>query len=118
MRVLVTATNPDATIVETSAPTAPVLAAGPLNQTPPTVSGTAQRGLTLTGTSGTWSGIGNTISYQWQSSADGTTWTNLTGATGTTYVLAGADVGRYLRLLVTVTNPTPPPARSARRPSR
>ena len=41
VRVLVTATNPDATIVETSEPTAPVLAAGPLNQTPPTVSGTA-----------------------------------------------------------------------------
>ena len=52
VRVLVTATNPDATIVETSAPTAPVLAAGPLNETPPTVSGTVQRGLTLTGTAG------------------------------------------------------------------
>ena len=32
VRVLVIATNPDATIVETSEPTAPVLAAGPLNQ--------------------------------------------------------------------------------------
>ena len=72
VRVLVTATNPDATIVETSEPTTPVLAAGPLNQTPPTVSGTAQRGLTLTGTPGTWSGIGNSTGYQWQSSADGT----------------------------------------------
>ena len=40
----------------------------------------AQRGLTLTGTAGTWSGIGNTYSYQWQSSPDGTTWTDLAGA--------------------------------------
>ena len=37
VRVVVTATNPDATIVEASEPTTPVLAAGPLNQTPPTV---------------------------------------------------------------------------------
>ena len=116
MRVLVTATNPDASIVEASAPTMPVLAAGPLNETPPTVSGTAQRGLTLTGTAGTWSGIGNAISYQWQSSSDGTTWTNIAGATAPTYALGGPAVGSYLRLLVTVPTPTPPPRPPAPRP--
>ena len=105
VRVLVTATNPDATIVETSAPTEPVLAAGPLNETPPTVSGTAQRGLTLTGSPGTWSGIGNAYAYQWQSSLDGTTWTNIAGATNSNYVIGGPAVGSYVRLLVTVTNP-------------
>ena len=62
VRVVVTATNPDGTIVEASEPTTPVLAAGPLNQTPPTVTGSAQRGLTLTGTAGTWGGFGNSIS--------------------------------------------------------
>jgi hypothetical protein len=105
VRVLVTASNPDATIVETSEPTAPVLAAGPLNQAPPTVSGTVQRGLTLTGVSGSWSGIGNTIGYQWESSPDGTTWTKIAGATSSSYALAAGDVGSYVRLLVTVTNP-------------
>ena len=106
VRVLVTATNPDATIVETSEPTAPVLAAGPLNQAPPTVSGTAQRGLTLTGTAGSWSGIGNAIGYQWQSSPDGTHLDARSPARrAPTYALAVGDVGRYLRLLVTVTNP-------------
>ena len=105
VRVVVTATNPDGTIVEASEPTTPVLAAGPVNQTPPTVSGSAQRGLTLTGTAGTWGGFGNSISYQWQSSADGTIWTTIAGATSATYTSVVGDIGRHLRLLVIVTNP-------------
>jgi hypothetical protein len=105
VRVLVTATNPDATIVEASEPTTPVLPAGPLNQSPPTVSGTVQRGLALTGNAGSWAGSGNSTSYQWQSSADGGTWTSIAGATGSTYALGVGDVGTHLRLLVTVTNP-------------
>ncbi len=105
VRVLVTATNPDASIFEASEPTTPVLAAGPLNQSSPTVSGTAQRGLTLTSSPGSWSGIGNATTYQWQSSPDGTTWTNIAGATGSTYTLVAGDIGSHVRLLVTVTNP-------------
>ena len=105
VRVVVTASNPDATIMEASEPTTPVLAAGPLNLTPPTVTGSVQRGLTLTGTAGTWSGFGNSIAYQWQSSADGTIWTTISGATSATYAIAVGDVGRHLRLLVIVTNP-------------
>ncbi|MBE2315655.1 S8 family serine peptidase [Solirubrobacter sp. CPCC 204708] len=104
VRVLVTASNPDGVIVEASDPTPPVLAAGPLNQTPPALTGTAQRGLTLTGTTGTWSGTGNGYSYQWQSSADGTTWTDVPNAKATTYTLVTGDVGRFLRLQVTATN--------------
>ena len=61
VRVLVTASNPDATIVEASDPTPAIMPAGPLNQGVPVVSGTAQRGVTLTGTPGTWSGTGNTL---------------------------------------------------------
>src|SRR3954447_21515942 len=105
VRVLVTASNPDATIVEASEPTTPVLAAGPVNQAAPTVTGRAQRGLTLTGTSGSWSGLGNVTSYAWQSSPDGVTWAPVAGATTSTYTLAVGDVGRFLRLVVTVTNP-------------
>jgi subtilisin family serine protease len=105
VRIVVTATNPDATIMEGSAPTAPVLAAGPVNQTPPTVTGTAQRGLTLTGSPGAWSGLGNATSYRWQSSTDGATWKDIPGATSSTYALAVGEVGSYVRLLVTVTNP-------------
>ncbi|HEX5618438.1 MAG TPA: S8 family serine peptidase, partial [Solirubrobacteraceae bacterium] len=105
VRVVVTASNPDGTIMEASDPSAPVLAAGPLNQSPPTVSGSAQRGLTLVGAEGTWTGIGNSVSYQWQSSTDGSTWTPIPGATSATYSIGAGDVGGYLRLLVTVTNP-------------
>ncbi len=94
MRVVVKATNPDATIVEASQPTTLVQDAGPLNQSAPVISGTVQRGLTLTATAGSWSGLGNTYAFQWQISADnGTTWTNVSGATTSSYLLAVGDVG-------------------------
>jgi hypothetical protein len=105
VRIVVTATNPDATIMEASEPTTPVLTAGPVNQTPPTVTGTAQRGLTLYGSPGSWGGLGNSTSYQWQSSSDGSAWQDIGGATGWNYTVGVGEVGSYLRLLVTVTNP-------------
>ena len=105
VRVLVSASNPDGTATAASSPTATIPSAPPVNSIRPTVSGTAQRGSTLTGTPGTWSGVGNSTSYQWQSSADGTTWTDISGATSATYTIAVGDAGRHLRLLVTVTNP-------------
>ena len=71
MRVVVRATNPDASIVEASQPTTLVQDAGPLNQSLPVVTGAAQRGGTLNATAGTWSGIGNTYAFQWQASSDG-----------------------------------------------
>ena len=104
VRVLVTASNPDATIVEASEPTPAIMPAGPLNQGVPVVSGTAQRGVTLTGTPGSWSGTGNSYSYQWQASADGTTWTDLAGANTTAYPLGVSVVGHSLRLRVTASN--------------
>jgi hypothetical protein len=47
-----------------------------------------------------------TLTYQWQSSTNGTTWTNITGATGTS--LSSAQMGaltatRYYQLIVTST---------------
>ena len=78
VRVVVKATNPDATILEASQPTTLVQDAGPLNQSAPVISGTVQRGATLTASAGCWSGLGNTYAFQWQISADGgTTWTNV-----------------------------------------
>ncbi len=58
----------------------------------------------LTTSRGTWGGTGNTFSYQWQRSADGTTFTNIAGATLATYTLAVADEGDWVRALVTATN--------------
>ena len=88
-----------------SAETVAIPAAPPVNSARPTVSGTAQRGATLTGAPGTWSGIGNATTYQWQASPDGNSWTAITNATAAQRTLVVADVGKYLRVLVTVNNP-------------
>jgi hypothetical protein len=67
---------------------------------PPTISGTAQVGATLTGTNGTLVGATFT-SRQWK--RDGMP---IAGATALTYVVQAADVGRIISLdvLVTLTN--------------
>ncbi len=105
VRVVITCSNPDGSLSAASAPSLAVSAAPPVNTASPTVSGTTLRGSTLTSTPGTWGGVGNGYTYQWQHSNDGTTWTNITGATGLTYALAVADEGDTVRLLVTATNP-------------
>jgi hypothetical protein len=106
LRVVITATNVDGTRSVTSAPTATVPTAAPVNTTAPTVTGTARRGFVLTASSGTWSGIGNTLAYQWQRSTDnGNTWSSIAGATSSTYALDVGDEGAIVRILVTVSNP-------------
>ena len=45
-----------------------------------------------------------TLSYQWQSSADGSTWENISGSTNTTYAPPTTDVGlTYYRCIITST---------------
>lgn len=55
--------------------------------------------LTLTGATSGASGI----TYQWQSSPDGTTWTNITGANTTTYTVNGLMTTMQYRAVVTCT---------------
>ncbi len=105
VRVVVVATNPDAAIAQASQPTATVTADLPVNTTAPALTGTAQRGSTLSASAGTWSGQGNAYSYQWQDSIDGSTWASIPGATATTYTLGVGDEGTELRAVVTATNP-------------
>jgi hypothetical protein len=70
----------------------------------PTLSGIAQVGQTLTGTTGTWTGTAPiTFTQQWQSCA-GASCSPIAGATGTTYVPVGLDVGKTLLLHVTASN--------------
>ena len=70
----------------------------------PTISGTAQVGETLTAdTSGIADedGLDNaTFSYQWLSSRD----TAIPGATGSTYTLVSADLGKIIKVKVTFTD--------------
>ena len=70
----------------------------------PTITGAAMRTSTLSASQGTWNGAGNTYAYQWQQDP-GTGFADIAGATGTTYVLGVADVGKRVRVRVTATNP-------------
>jgi hypothetical protein len=74
----------------------------------PVVTGTMTVGQTLTSTSGTWpGGTDGSYVYQWQRSADsGITWTNISGATASTYVLVAADAGYQIRSQVSLTTNT------------
>ena len=48
-------------------------------------------------------GLGE-ISYQWQSSADGATWTDMAGAVGSTIALSQAQVGQRIRVVAGYTD--------------
>jgi hypothetical protein len=77
-------------------------AGGPANTTPPTVSGTAKAGETLTASQGTWATPPTSFTYAWQRCSDaGTACANIAGATATTYVPTSADVGNTDRGVVT-----------------
>ncbi len=104
LRVAVTATNTAGTVTATSAQTVAIITT-PLNTVLPSISGTAQQGQTLTGSTGTWSGYpAATYTYQWQQcDAAGNNCTTIGGAT-TTYVPVLGDGGHTLRLAVTATN--------------
>ena len=84
---------------------------GPVTNAPatgaPTITGTAQVGQTLTAST---SGIadadgltGATFTYQWVSH-DGTTDADISGATGSSYLLVDSDVGRRIKVRVTFTD--------------
>jgi uncharacterized repeat protein (TIGR02543 family) len=92
----------NATSVSTTTP-----ATGPSNSAVPTISGTIAVARSLTSSNGTWADGGDSItySYQWESSANGLSgWSNITGATASSYTPVTADAGKYLRLTVTATN--------------
>lgn len=67
--------------------------------TPPTISGTAQVGQTLTEGHGTWTFVPSLFAYQWQDcDTAGKTCSPVKGANGQTYVVATSDVGHTLRV--------------------
>ena len=76
--------------------TGPVVLAGTVSGTTPTVTGTAKVGSTLTATAGTWGPAPVTLAYQWYRSG-----VAISGATATTYALTASDLGKAMTVKVT-----------------
>ncbi|MGY2701627.1 hypothetical protein [Nocardioides sp. HB32] len=98
----VTASNPAGPVSATSAPATVTGWSGhaPSNDVPPTITGTAAVGQTLTCNAGSWSGIPELVyTTKWQ--RDGA---DVAGATATTYPVTSADSGKALVCLVVVAN--------------
>ncbi|HUA75237.1 MAG TPA: right-handed parallel beta-helix repeat-containing protein [Solirubrobacteraceae bacterium] len=81
------------------------LPVAPVDLLPPTVSGTAIEGETLTAGHGTWAGDPASYAYRWQRcDGAGGNCSNIAGATTSERVLSSADVGHTLRVRVTASN--------------
>src|SRR6266446_10642004 len=80
-------------------------AAAPVNTAPPTISGTATVGQTLTAANGTWSNSPTSFAYQWlRCNGGGNNCVSVANGTQQTYTLVGADAGHTMRVKVTATN--------------
>ena len=78
----------------------------PTNTSLPTISGTAQKGSTLTAGSGSWSGTTPiSFAYAWKRcDSAGANCSTISGATSSTYVLGSSDVSKRIRVQVTASN--------------
>jgi hypothetical protein len=109
IRVIETASNGSgtsspATSAQTAAVPAPAPAA-PASSAPPTISGTAKVGKTLTESHGAWSGSPTSYTYQWERcNKTGASCGPITSATGQTYKLTSADVGHTLKVIEIASN--------------
>lgn len=105
LRVKVTATNDGGSTDVYSVVTSLVDILAPTSSAVPQISGTVELGRTLTASTGTWD-FATDYAYAWQSSADGSTWEAApgSGAATSSYTVAAADAGRYLRVRVTGSN--------------
>jgi hypothetical protein len=79
--------------------------AKPTPKTLPTISGTAEVGLTLVATRGTWTGNPTTFHFAWvRCDATGAACVAIGGATAKIYTPTVADIGHTLRVNVTAKN--------------
>lgn len=82
----------------------------PQNTAEPRISGAAEQGRQLSASRGTWTGGSLSYAFRWVRCGvggglpDGSDCISISGATGSTYVVAGADVGFRIRVRVTASN--------------
>jgi hypothetical protein len=77
----------------------------PVNETKPTINGTAQQGSTLVATNGTWALSPFEYSYQWlRCEPSGSGCKAVEGAYGQSYLLSAGDVGHRITVQVTAYN--------------
>ncbi len=81
-------------------------AVAPVNTVAPAISGSALLGQTLTTDNGTWTGTATiNYTYQWQrDDSGGGSFSDISSATSSSYLLVSADVGCAIRCVVTGTN--------------
>jgi hypothetical protein len=107
IEVVVTASNAGGQSSATSNGFGPVLPAAPVSQTsgPPTISGVAQQGDTLTVTNnGTWSNSPTGFGYVWEDCASGSCAPISGAASSSTYMVQSTDVGSTIEVVVTASN--------------
>lgn len=77
----------------------------PTPKTPPTITGTAEVGLTLVATHGTWKGSPTSFHFSWlRCSTTGDACLAIGGATAKIYTPTTSDIGHTLRVSVTARN--------------
>jgi hypothetical protein len=82
-----------------------VIGPGPTNRTAPSVTGTARVGNTLSASIGTWTGSGNTYTYQWKKCDPVTTSCfDLPTAKSSFFTISADLYGWQLRVMVTANN--------------
>jgi hypothetical protein len=70
-----------------------------------TISGTTMFNQVLTSTTGVWNNTPSTYAYQWlRAATSGGSYSSISGANSSTYTLAGADVGQFIKVAVTASN--------------
>jgi hypothetical protein len=106
LRVKVTAKNTVGEASASSVQTGTVAASAPANTVLPTISGEAKDEKTLTASAGTWTGSPTiTYGYQWEAcNTAGESCAAISGATGSTYTIAHAQVGDTIKVKETAKN--------------
>ncbi len=105
LKAQVTATTSAGSTVAESSPTA-VVSAKPESTSPPTISGSATQGQTLSASPGSWSGYPEpSLTYQWQRCDQNGANCNAIGeANAPTYTLEAPDVGSTVAVIVEASN--------------